>query len=65
VSEVWVCGYVLAFSDRYEGRELHRGDQEACERTSALTPAIAVNTAEKCEASLHVMPASEWDSVWA
>ena len=55
----FICGYVLRFPDRAEGRELHRG-----ERVADAIPAIAVSTGEHADAAVYVMPAEEWDAIW-
>lgn len=60
----WTCGYVLEYPDRIEGRVLHEGSREDCERTADLIPAISVSGEMPQDSRMLVMPSGKWDELW-
>lgn len=56
---IYVCAYVLEYEDRTEGRVLHTGTKESCQRLAGMLPAVAVNDSPK-NAFMVVIPEDEW-----
>lgn len=65
-SDEWVCAYCIDFTDGgpAEGRVLHRGTLEDCQRTSNLMPGIAYSGDRPVRgARSMVMRIADWESI--
>lgn len=64
-TEKWVVGYALDFEDgESEGRVIHRGTLEECERVRNLMPAVSYSGDRKVErAHSFVMRQSDWETL--
>ncbi len=65
MSEQWVAGYVIDFTDgESQGRVLHEGTLEDCENMRRLLPAVSYSGARPVKgAHSFVMRKADWETI--